>query len=218
MSSGLARIEHESLVDRVHRRLRRSILEGGLRPGEPLRQELLARELGISRTPLREALNRLASEGLIEFRHHRSAVVAAYSQRDIEADYEARLAVEPVAARLAAERRPATTARALEAALEGAEAAGDDVERLFEANRTFHLALVAGAGNAHLTRFAESLWGGRIAPVFYARQARLPGRRARDLAEHRAIAELVRDGRAADAGRAVEAHLRRALEQLTADA
>jgi DNA-binding GntR family transcriptional regulator len=212
--SSLAPLEIESLADRVYRRIRALILSGELAPGEPLRQEALAEGLGTSRTPLREALNRLASEGLIEFRPHRSAVVATFTQRDIEADYEARALVEPAAARLAAERAPRETASDLESALAAQRAAGSDLDRQFEANRTFHVALVRGAGNPHLTRFVESLWGGRIAPVFYARQARRPGRIRRDLREHAEIARLVRAGEGEAAAQAVERHLTGALDEL----
>ena len=212
--SSLAPIEVESLADRVYREVRSHILSGELEPGARLRQEALAEGLGISRTPLREALNRLASEGLIEFRPHRGAVVAQFSQRDIEADYEARLIVEPPAARLAAERAEPETLGALDAAIAAAEEAGRDVDAQFAANRAFHVALVAGVGNPHLTRFIDSLWGGRIAPVFYARQARLPGRRGRDIAEHRAIRRLVANGDGARAASAVERHLAAALAEL----
>ncbi len=170
--------------------------------------------LGTSRTPLREALNRLASEGLIEFRPHRSAVVATFTQRDIEADYEARTLLEPTAARLAAERAPVETALALESALAAQRDAGADLDRQFEANRGFHVGLVAGAGNPHLTRFVESLWGGRIAPVFYARQARRPGRLRRDLREHAEIARLVGAGEGEAAASAVARHLAGALDEL----
>jgi DNA-binding GntR family transcriptional regulator len=214
--SSLAPLEIESLADRVYRRIRTLILSGELAPGEPLRQEALADGLGTSRTPLREALNRLATEGLIEFRPHRSAVVASFAQRDIEADYEARALVEPAAAQLAAERSPRETVQALEAALAAQREAGSDLDLQFGANRAFHLALVAGAGNPHLTRFVESLWGGRIAPVFYARQARRPGRVRRDLREHAEIARLVRAGDGEAAARAVAAHLAGALAELQA--
>jgi DNA-binding GntR family transcriptional regulator len=212
--SSLAPLEIESLADRVHRRIRSLILSGELAPGEPLRQEALAEGLGTSRTPLREALNRLASEGLIEIRPHRGAVVARFAQRDIEADYEARSVVEPAAARLAAERAPAETARELASALVAQRAAGSDLDRQFEANRAFHLALVRGSRNKHLTRFVESLWGGRIAPVFYARQARRPGRVRRDLREHAEIARLVEFGDGDAAADAVERHLAGALDEL----
>ena len=71
-----------------------------------------------------------------------------------------------------------------------------------------------GAGNPHLSRFVESLWGGRIAPVFYARQARRPGRIRRDLREHAEIARLVAGGKGDAAAAAVERHLAEALDEL----
>ena len=215
MSAELAPLRTESLVDQVHGALRGLILNGDLAPREQLRQDTLARKLGISRTPLREALNRLASEGLIELRPHRSAVVAEFSYNDIEADYEARRIVEPAAARLAARRRDPEALAALEAALREAEEAGA-ADRQFEASRAFHRALVAAAGNRHLVRFVDELWGGSIAPYFYARQARLPDRPRRDREEHAEIARLVATGDADGAARAVDAHLAGALESLRA--
>ena len=80
------------------------------------------------------------------------------------------------------------------------------------------MGLVAGAENPHLSRFVESLWGGRIAPVFYARQARRPGRVKRDLEEHAEIARLIAAGDAAGAARTVERHLASALTELRASA
>ena len=204
----------ESLADRVYGRIRSMILAGELAPGEPLRQEALADALGTSRTPLREALNRLRSEGLIELRPHRGALVATFSPRDVEADYEARLLVEPEAARLAAQRAPRETAAELEEAIARQRTAGRDLQRQFEANRAFHLTLVAGSVNPHLTRLVESLWGGRIAPVFYARQARTPGRVRRDIREHTAIARLVDAGDGDGAADAVRRHLQAALAEL----
>jgi len=211
----LAPLTVESLADRVHARLRAMILTGELAPGEPLRQEALAEGLGTSRTPLREALHRLASEGLIELRPHRGAVVATFSPRDVEVDYEARRIFEPEAARLAAHREPADTAAALERAIGQQRDAGADLERQFDANREFHVALVAGSGNPHLVRLVESLWGGRIAPVFYARQARRPGRIRRDVREHTEIARLVAAGDGDGAAGAVRAHLESALAELS---
>ncbi len=212
----LAQIPVRSLTDEAYRQLRALVLRGELAPGVELRQEALAAELGISRTPLREALNRLAADGLVEFRPHRSAVVAEFSRRDLEADYEARRIIEPAAARIAAKRRDPDTIAALRAAIHAAEQAGDDVDRQFEANRSFHRALVAGAGNRQLVRFIDELWGGRIAPFFYARQSRQPGRQARDLAEHEEIARLVATGDADGAAGAADRHLEAALAEFLA--
>ena len=211
MSAHLAPLETRSLADLAHEQLRTMILSGRLGPRQELRQELLAGELGISRTPLREALNRLASEGLVEFRPRRSAVVAEATRADAEADYEARRIIEPAAARLAAARRDPEALAALNAALHMADETGDDPERRFEASRAFHQALVAAAGNRHLARFADELWSGRLAPYAHARQAGVPDRLRRDREEHAAIAKLVACGDGEGTARAVESHLEAAL-------
>jgi DNA-binding GntR family transcriptional regulator len=214
VSVHLAPLQATSLVDQAHDRLRSMILSGELAPREQLRQELLAGKLGISRTPLREALNRLVSEGLVEFRPRRSAVVAEFTRAGAEADYEARRILEPAAARLAAARRDPAALAALAAAVRTAGEAGDDLGRQFEANPAFHHALVAAAGNRHLTRFADELWSGRVAPYVHARQARLPDRLRCDREEHAEIAKLVAAGDAEGAARAVDAHLGTALAAL----
>lgn len=218
MSVGLAPLETRSLVDQAHQQLRTMIVSGRIAPREELRQEVLAQRLGISRTPLREALNRLASEGLVELRPRRSAVVAELTRADAEADYEARRILEPAAARLAAARRDPMALAALAAAARSAGEAADDLTLQFEASRAFHHALAAAAGNRHLTRFVDELWSGRVAPYVHARQAQLPDRLQRDREEHAEIARLVAAGDGEGAARAVEAHLEAALTALLAPA
>jgi DNA-binding GntR family transcriptional regulator len=83
--------------------LREAILAGRLKPGEPLRERLLAEEFGISRTPIREALFILQGEGLVELRPNRGAVVRTITSRDIEQIYALRAVLESHAARTAAE-------------------------------------------------------------------------------------------------------------------
>jgi len=190
------------------------ILNGQLAPCQELRQELLAAKLGVSRTPLREALNRLASQGLVEFRPHRSAVVTEFSLHDLEQDYAARRIIEPAAARLAATRRDPAALAVLDATLPPAEEAGDDSDRQFEASRAFHRALVAAAGNRHLVRLVDELWGGPIAPYFYRHQVLVPGRPRRDREEHAEIARLIAAGDPDGAAQAVDTHLLGALETL----
>jgi DNA-binding GntR family transcriptional regulator len=77
----------ESVVDRVYSVLRDQIVAGQLPRGTRLRQEALAVELGVSRTPLREALRRLAAEGLVEFNPNRGAQVADLRAEDVLASY-----------------------------------------------------------------------------------------------------------------------------------
>ncbi len=210
-------IESLRLADHVYLSLRTAILHGELPPGAELLQEQLATQFGISRTPLREALHRLALEGFVEARTHRSAVVAAVSPADTKAAYEARIVVETAAARLAAARREAAAIAALEEAVAKLAAAGDDFDLQLEANRRFHVALVEAAGNPHLSRFIAELWDGRIVPLIYARQARMPERAEVDALEHGEIARLIAAGDADGAARAVERHLDNAFEALRGD-
>ena len=100
-------LEIRSVVDDVHEALLERIVAGDLPPGTRLRQEALAEELGVSRTPLREALVRLASEGLVAFMPNRGATVALRDFTDMQQAWRARLVIEPGAARLAAELRAA---------------------------------------------------------------------------------------------------------------
>jgi len=90
-----------SVVDQVYTAIRDRITRGSLERGARIHQEELAEDLGVSRTPVREALRRLAAEGLVEMRTNRGARVADVGKGDMQAAYEARLVIEPGAARLA---------------------------------------------------------------------------------------------------------------------
>src|SRR6202011_675306 len=87
-----------SVVDLVYSAIRDRITEGSLERGARIHQEDLAEDLGVSRTPVREALRRLAAEGLVEMRTNRGARVADVGPGDMRSAYEARLVIEPGAA------------------------------------------------------------------------------------------------------------------------
>ena len=158
------------MVDQVHAVLREQILTGALPRGSRLPQETIAAELGVSRTPLREALRRLAGEGLVTLQPNHGATVSGVDFNDMNAAWVARLAIEPFAARLAAERRDAGELERMATAIAEQRAALHPADAL-DSNREFHLALVAASGNDHLTHFAELLWVTRISFAIYAAQA-----------------------------------------------
>src|SRR3972149_3507969 len=130
---------HEPLGDRVYATLRGSLRAGRIPTGQPLQEAPLASQLGVSRTPVREALARLASEGLV-VAEGRSFTVPSLSDGDIEDIYALRFLLEPQALRLLAGARPARKALApLRKTLEdmgAAHAAGDGAE-FMEANYRF---------------------------------------------------------------------------------
>jgi DNA-binding GntR family transcriptional regulator len=200
-------LQIRSVVDQVHADLFERIVAGELPAGSRLRQEALAAELGVSRTPLREALARLVSEGLVEFVPNRGATVAQRDFADMEQAWRARLVLEPGAARLAAQRRDAREVERMREAVRQQREVADDVTASFAVNREFHIALVAASGNPHLLRFAELLWLSRIGVPIFARQARHDSQVSLWAHEHEAITDAVAEGSAARAERLTRAHI-----------
>jgi DNA-binding GntR family transcriptional regulator len=194
------RLEIASVVDQVYMAIRQRIADGSLPRGARVHQEGLAEELGVSRTPVREALRRLAAEGLVQMRTNRGAKVLDIDRGGMRAAYEARLVIEPGAARLAAKLGDADAQERIAAAVAEQRQALRNVARSFEANRAFHLALVAASGNEFLVRFAEQLWVARIGAAIYERQLRVQERLLLDISEHEQILAAIRasDGRRAE--------------------
>lgn len=140
--------------------LRRLIAVGELVPGQPLRQEDLAERLGVSRVPVREALNTLESEGHVVHEPHRGYRVTELSLTDLLEVYRLRqlLEAEAVRATIAlGSARVIDDLRAAGAEVERANAA-DDLLAMNDANRRFHFVLVTSAGLPRLERILRALW------------------------------------------------------------
>ncbi len=204
------RVDVSSVPERVYAILREQILAGDLEPESRLHQEGISAELGVSRTPVREAIARLAAEGLVELLANRGARVAAVRPGDMEAAYVARLGIEPLAARLAAARRdPGELARlrkTLTPARRGAKAA-------YAASRAFHLELALASGNRFLVEFSETLWAGRLGLHVYAQQM-TPEQFAKDASEHERILDAIEAGDEDTAERLAREHITHALDLL----
>ena len=152
-------IQASSLADLAYERLTEALLAGELSPGDRLVQDVLALRLGISRTPLREALQRMEREGTIRAADSRGYVVPELTREDIGHLYEVREAVEGQAARLVA-RRAAFAVDDIEAELRRlSAAAGPSGRDAFQANRLAHRAVVESAGNPFLLEVFDDLWG-----------------------------------------------------------
>jgi|SRR5689334_1585394 DNA-binding GntR family transcriptional regulator len=201
------RIEVKSVVDQVYIAVRERILTGELARGSRLRQEELAAELGVSRTPLREALRRLASEGLVDFNPNRGATVSRDDVANLWHAWAARVAIEPGAARLAAQAADPDAVAGLRALIGEQRAGVDRGGDTYAANRDFHLALVAASGNPHLVRFAETLWVPRIARRIYSLQAVDPRRVLAWADDHDRIVDAIAAGDDDLAGALTRAHI-----------
>ena len=139
------RTAHEAVRDS----LRQAILRGELQGGTRLVQSELAESLGVSTTPLREAMRDLAAEGLIEFDRYRGAVVHSPTLDEVRDVYELCLLLEPVAVRKAV-GRVREEELAIAAALLSRMDEEDDAGRFVDLNRDFHAVLSAPAGSARL--------------------------------------------------------------------
>jgi DNA-binding GntR family transcriptional regulator len=201
-------IQIASVVDQVHAALREQILSGELERGSRLPQETLAAEFGVSRTPLREALRRLAAEGLVTLQPNYGATVSQLDFGDMRDAWTARLVIEPPAARMGAERRPEPELDRMQAAIDRQRAVGDPAASL-DANRDFHLALVAASGNPHLIHLAELLWVARISVAIYTAQAAQVGGTAAWSNEHDGILAAMRAGDGDAAERLTREHIER---------
>lgn len=139
--------------------IRAAIVDGRLTPGERLKEGELAGELGISRTPVREALLMLQSEGLVESVPNRGAVVRAYTPGEVEELYELRALLEGFAARRAATRISAAGIRALHASNErfGRLSASDDLAELIRENHVFHNTILEAAGSELLAGMVRNV-------------------------------------------------------------
>jgi DNA-binding GntR family transcriptional regulator len=204
-----------SVVDQVYSVIRDRIVEGALERGARIHQEDLAEDLGVSRTPVREALRRLAAEGLVEMHTNRGARVADVGQGEMRSAYEARLVIEPGAARLAAAERPPAPLARMRAALSGQRRAIGDVRRSFDANRDFHIALVQASGNGFLLQFVQRLWVARIGEVIYERQSETPERMSLDADEHEQIVSAIEAGDGRRAESLTRRHLADAMQRST---
>jgi len=141
--------------------LRDRVIDGRLPPGTDLDQESLAREIGLSTTPVREALRRLEAEGLVIQRAHFAIHVPELSRREIGDIYAVRLMLEPEAVRLACEVASDETLKQVRLILEDSLAAKpgslSPMDRL-QINRNFHRGMYVASGNETLTAILDSLW------------------------------------------------------------
>ncbi|MCD6726069.1 MAG: GntR family transcriptional regulator [Solirubrobacteraceae bacterium] len=186
------------IADWVYDGIRDSILSGELPPGHRLRQTDVANEFEVSHTPVREALARLASEGLVTLRPHRGAEVNSLSAEEIHEIYQVRQLLEPYAAGLTAKNASDEELARIKRAAQAASKSAKPLD-LFTANRAFHLALYQPCGNGRLVQILDSLWDSVTAVRMFEVYVSRPEDLKKMHAEHRAIAQAVgeRDGKRA---------------------
>ncbi|MBR8740582.1 GntR family transcriptional regulator [Nocardiopsis sp. MG754419] len=205
----IERAEAPTKAEVAYRALRDAIRSGELPPGERLRLQDLARRLGMSLTPVRDALRMLAAHGLIEQRANLGAVVAQCTPERAEDVYRLRLVLEPMAARLAAEQATDAQLEIMEGALRVldravAEGRSQDITAL---NADFHRAVYSAARSHYLMDFIDRLWDG----VPY-QAISLVGRAEASSDQHHAIMDALRARDGDRAAAHMHAHISEAAE------
>lgn len=191
--------------------LREMVLDGRLAQGERLNEVAIAQDLGISRGPLREAIQRLASEGLLTMIPHRGAFVRTLSEGELRELYELRIAIETHAVRLGVEQGTAQQLQALDDALEQTRRIfRSEDEPHYPSDLDVHELLVSLANNEALLRAMRDTHA-RI-HLARARSGYAPKRAQKAYDEHVKIVAAIRHGKADDAAALLETHLRESLE------
>ena len=201
---------HPRMLEGIVDQLRRAIFEGRLAPGTVLRQEHLARQLQVSRTPLREALLALEREGFIVFSPAGAATVASLDVPDAREIMDVREMVDGLAARLLARRgMTPEVERALTAlADEMRDVADRDKHRYLVANADFHAKIVEATGHARLQQFIPLVR--MSSKVVYAHLQHQEERLSLSADEHRSLLDAIRSGDEDAAERTAREHVRNA--------
>jgi DNA-binding GntR family transcriptional regulator len=195
------------LERRVYERLRDQILNGDLQPGDQLVEARLAGELGVSKTPVREALIRLQRDGLVHAEPYRGARVMSPSEEDVREILELRLALEVHIARDLAERRPEDALRRLEETIiRGRKAlAAGKRRRVLSSLTEFSDVMSEASGNARLARVLGELRSVLLLIASTSLQA--SGREKRSLDEHERILRAIKAGDPDAAAQATIEHI-----------
>ena len=205
-------IARRSLHDEVVERIRDMIVEGELAPGARVPERQLCERFAISRTPLREALKVLASEGLVQLLPNRGARVAALSVADVEELFEVLAGLESLAGELAAGRiakRDLTLIRRAHDAMVKSYETGE-LSSYFKLNQEIHQRIVDAAGNETLKQLHAALAGRVKRARFMANLSEERWRQAVD--EHQQIIEALEAREAESLARILKLHLRTKAE------
>lgn len=216
----LTRIQRERAVDAVYQALRQAILGSMMKPGERLNVDELARKLGVSLTPVRHAIQQLATEGLVDIRPRSGTFVASLTPAEISDTFDVRCALECLAAEKAVERATPAQVRQLRELLKALRkpVKTDRDRKAHEQNNLeFHQILIHGSGNQRLIEVYEALNAHIKIARLHSDHREWVTRLADEQTEHERIVDAFEARRTSDLVAAVRAHIERARDNMVAE-
>ena len=210
MSMAAVSLTPRALYEEVAELLRQRIFRRELAPGSWIDELKLAEEYGISRTPLREALKVLATEGLVTMKVRRGAYVTEVSERDLADVYHLLALLESDAAGVVATQATAAQLKELQGLHEELEKAAGNRERFFEINEAFHMRLLEIADNRWRDQMVADLR--KVMKLNRHNSLLKSGRIEESLAEHRAIMQALAARDAEATAQRMREHFRNGLE------
>jgi DNA-binding GntR family transcriptional regulator len=213
--------DERNLAEQVYKVIREGIMKRNLLPGMKLSALALSQEMGVSRTPVRLAIERLAAEGLVEVRSNQSAQVARPSRKTVEEVFFMRALLESEAACLAAEKTETSDLMVIKGLIdeEQQEFHNRNFHGYIQANREFHIAVARLAGNSLLEKTIEQFLdqSGVILSLFDPFYAFEPEEERINYAEDKAILEALALKKAGLAASRMKEHIMRAFRNLPLD-
>ena len=191
----------------AYKALRESIQNGLLKPGEVYNEMAFAKELGISRTPVREALLELSAHGLITFPPRKGVIVNHYTRQDVEEIFELRKAIELAAIEKVAKASPPCDPHRIEKTLKDQKIAfkKKDFLAFLEADREFHTAFSELTNNQRFVAIVENIRD--MIHIMSIQALMLEGRSEKVIAEHEKVLEAIKEGDPELARKTLEYHL-----------
>jgi DNA-binding GntR family transcriptional regulator len=197
-----------NLKEAVYHRLKESIIGGDIPPGSKLVETQISRELGVSRTPLREAVNRLSQEGLLQIIPRRGTFVRRHSLLEILESLEIREALEGLAARLAARQATPDIVLKMKDCFSGFSQKNveQSIQDYARQNVRFHHLIIQASGNRRLIEIIRNLYDQM--DLVRLHTIVLPGRARKSLSEHREIIRLIEQKKGDLAEKRLREHIR----------
>ena len=204
----------KSLEEQTYERLEEDILGGYYKNGDSLTELSLCKRFGVSRTPVRSALHRLAEEGLVTIKPNRGAVVVGITVADLIETYRIRTRVEGLASAMAATRITPEELKRLRDSIELSEyyIGKQDAEQLKELDTEFHSVIYNASGNRMLSKILTELH--KNIKTYRQLSLTVPGRLERSTEEHRQILDALTRGDGAEADKLTSQHIERAMNNM----